>query len=126
MPCSEILRELDEGIDVLATPEPDLPERHRSVRDILDNTLSQLTTEERALAQRLADAPPDADASQVEMDTEDGTQRTPAEVLSGLRSLSEQALICVDATRGVTRLHPLLSCYVRSSKRGRRGRVRVA
>ena len=61
LPCSEIVRELADGVDVLATPESDLPERHRSVRLILDSALAQLSTEERALAQTLADQPPDGE-----------------------------------------------------------------
>jgi DNA-binding SARP family transcriptional activator/predicted ATPase len=121
LPCSEMVRELADGVDVLATPEPDLPERHRSLRRILDSALAQLSSEERALAQRLAEMPQDAD-SQGEV----ASNRTTTDMLPGLRVLSEQALISVDSMRGTARLHPLLWRYVRGAKRARRGPIRVA
>jgi len=120
LPCSEIVRELADGLDVLATPESDLPERHRSVQLILDSALSQLSTEERALAQALADQPPDGDRPGRM------ARRTTSEMLPRLRRLSEQALVSIDATCGTARLHPLLSRYVRGAKRGRRTPTRVA
>jgi DNA-binding SARP family transcriptional activator len=118
LPCSEIVRELAEGVDVLETPEADLPARHRSVRVILDSALSQLTKEERALAQALADQPQD-NARPV-------SRRTTSEMLPGLRKLSEHSLISIDSACGTAHLHPLLSRYVRGHKRGRRGPARVA
>jgi DNA-binding SARP family transcriptional activator/predicted ATPase len=120
LPCSEMVRELANGVDVLATPESDLPERHRSVRLILDNALSQLSVEERALAQALADQPADSRKSAM------SSRRMTSEMLPGLRRLSEQALVSIDSAYGTARLHPLLSRYVRSPKRGRRGPIRVA
>jgi predicted ATPase len=120
LPCSEMVRELADGVDVLATPEPDLPERHRSLRRILDSALAQLSNEERALAQRLAEMPQDGDPQS------EASNRTTTDMLPGLRVLSEQALISVDSMRGTARLHPLLWRYVRGSKRGRRGPIRVA
>jgi predicted ATPase len=121
LPCSEIVREVAEGVDVLASPESDLPERHRSLRRILDTTLAQLSIEERALAQRLADVPPEADVL-----ADSAANRTTADMLPGLRVLSEKALVSVDSVRGTARLHPLLSRYVRAGKRVRRGATRVA
>jgi DNA-binding SARP family transcriptional activator/predicted ATPase len=121
LPCSEMVRELADGVDVLATPEPDLPERHRSLRRILDSALAQLSNEERALAQRLAELPQDGDSQ-----SDGAANRTTTDMLPGLRVLSEQALISVDSMRGTARLHPLLWRYVRGSKRGRRGPIRVA
>ncbi len=119
LPCSEMVRELAHGVDVLSTPEADLPERHRSVRLILDSVLAQLSTEERALARALADQPETGGAPCM-------TARRPtAEMLPGLRRLSEQALISIDSTCGAARLHPLLSRFVRGAKRGRRGPARV-
>jgi DNA-binding SARP family transcriptional activator len=120
LPCSEIVRELADGVDVLETPESDLPERHRSVKVILDSALSQLTKEERALAQALADQPPDGARPST------ATRRTSSEMLPGLRKLSEQSLVSVDSACGTARLHPLLSRYVRGPKRGRRVPARVA
>jgi DNA-binding SARP family transcriptional activator len=120
VPCSEMVRELAHGVDVLSTPEADLPERHRSVRLILDSALAQLSTEERALARALADQPETGGNQAI------AVGRPTAEMLPGLRRLSEQALISIDSTWGTARLHPLLSRYVRGAKRGRRGPTRVA
>jgi DNA-binding SARP family transcriptional activator len=112
--CSEMVRELADSLDVLATPEADLPERHRSVPGILDSALAQLSTEERALAQALADQPREASVASA-------ARRPSSEMLPGLRKLSEQALVSIDSTCGTARLHPLVSRYVRGAKRGRRG-----
>jgi predicted ATPase len=118
LPCSEMVRELAHGVDVLATSEADLPERHRSVRLILDSALAHLSTEELALAQALADQPEIISGKQL-------TRRTSSEMLPGLRRLSEQALVSIDTTCGTARLHPLLSRYVRGGRRRRRGPTRV-
>jgi predicted ATPase len=129
LPCSDMVRELAKGLDVLATPEPDLPERHRSIRHILDTTLAQLTTEERALAQELAEVSTESDAQPVGVGVGVrvgvGGGRTPSDILPGLRVLSEQALISVDSTYGRPRLHPLVSRYVRGAKRRRLSRTAV-
>ncbi|MBV9324193.1 MAG: AAA family ATPase [Chloroflexi bacterium] len=118
LPCSEMVRELADGLDVLSTPEADLPERHRSVPAILDSALAQLSTEERALAEALADEPREANRLP-------NAARRPSEMLPGLRRLSEQALVTIDGTCGTARLHPLLSRYVRGGTRGRRGPTRL-
>lgn len=121
LPCSEMVREMANGLDVLASSEQDLPERHRSVRGILDSTLAQLSSEERALAQRLAELSPDTAAL-----ADEGASPTTADMLAGLRVLSDKALVSVDSARGTARLHPLVSWYVRGSRRARRGTTRVA
>ncbi len=120
LPCSEVVRELGHGVDVLSTAEADLPERHRSVRLILDSALAQLSTEDLALARALAEQPDGSSPKQLTL-----TRRTTSELLPGLRRLSEQALISIDGTCGMARLHPLLSRYVRGGRHGRRGPTRV-
>jgi DNA-binding SARP family transcriptional activator len=109
LPCSELVRELADSVDVLVTPESDLPERHRSVRVILDNTLAQLSSEARAVAQSLAETSTEADAPSIT------PIRASAEMLPGLRSLREQSLVWIDSAGGTAHLHPLLSRYVLSS-----------
>jgi hypothetical protein len=100
---------------VLATAEGDLPERHRSVGAILESTLAALSAEERELAQTLAEAPADVEESASPADLPSG------DMLSGLRVLSDQALVSIDNSCGAARLNPLLSRYVRSRRhRGRR------
>jgi len=121
LPCSDIARELACGVDVLASPEQDLPERHRSLREILDSTFAQLTNEQRALAHRLADTSSEADAA-----ADFGGSPTTTDMLAGLRVLNEQALVSVDKIHGTARLHPLLWRYVRGADRRRRGPTRVA
>jgi DNA-binding SARP family transcriptional activator len=120
LPCSEMVRELAESLDVLATTEADLPERHRSVERILESTLAQLSSEERALAQALAYQPRDDEAAS------SAARRPSSEMLPGLRKLSEQALVSMDSTRGGAKLHPLVSRYVRTARlRGRSRRQRA-
>jgi len=121
LPCSEIARELAGGVDVLASPEQDLPERHRSLRGILDSTFAQRTSEERALAQKLADISPEADSA-----ADFNGSPTTTDMLAGLRVLNEQALVSVDKIHGTARLHPLLWRYVRGADRRTRGAARVA
>jgi predicted ATPase len=117
LPCSEMVRELTDSLDVLATAEPDLPERHRSVQAMLDTTLARLSPEERELAQCLAETPVELEAYLAY-----ANQPLP-DMLPSLRGLSDQALVSVDAVCGTPRLHPLLSRHVRG--RGRLAR-RVA
>jgi predicted ATPase/Tfp pilus assembly protein PilF len=54
MSCSEILHELQQGLDILATDAPDVPVRHRSLRATFDASWRLLTPEERGAAARLA------------------------------------------------------------------------
>jgi predicted ATPase/Tfp pilus assembly protein PilF len=54
MSCSEILHELQQGLDILATDAPDVPGRHRSLRATFDGSWRLLTPEERTAAARLA------------------------------------------------------------------------
>jgi DNA-binding SARP family transcriptional activator len=114
--CSTLLRELASGLDVLSTDEPDLPERHRSIANILDATLAQLTREERELTHAIALAAPDRGKR-----GRGSKGDFPREFLPRLRPLSEHSLLWVDHTHGTLRVHPLLPLHVR----GRVERTRV-
>jgi DNA-binding SARP family transcriptional activator len=106
--CTTLLKELARGLDVLSTNEPDLPERHRSIADILDSTLAELTCEERELTHAIALAAPDRGKRGR------GTKSDfPRELLPRLRPLSEHSLLWVDHTHGTLHVHPLLPLHVR-------------
>ncbi|HET8630434.1 MAG TPA: BTAD domain-containing putative transcriptional regulator [Thermomicrobiales bacterium] len=47
LPCAEIAREIEAGLDVLATPRRDVPERHRTVRAVFDHSWALLTEHQR-------------------------------------------------------------------------------
>jgi predicted ATPase len=117
--CSALVQELEKGLDVLASSETDLPERHRSVAGILDSTLAQLTTEERELTDAMALASSDEAAS----DGSGSSIGIPRRLLTRLRPLSERSLLSLDQAQGTLRLHPLLPAHVRG--RARRDRVRA-
>jgi DNA-binding SARP family transcriptional activator/predicted ATPase len=107
--CSVLLAELNRGLDVLATSEPDLPERHRSLEAIIDSTLNQLTTSERAFAQSLAEAATDGDG-------DDHQTWSSAALLPGVRALHERTLLSVDSVANTLHPHPLLKPYVRGRR----------
>jgi DNA-binding SARP family transcriptional activator len=115
--CTTLLKELARGLDVLSSTEPDLPERHRSIADILDSTLAQLTREERELTHAIALAAPDRGKRGR------GSSKTdfPRDLLPRLRPLSEHSLLWVDHALGTLRVHPLLPLHVHG--RAERGRV---
>ena len=106
--CAPLLKELAHGLDVLSTSEPDLPERHRSLAAILDDTLAQLTGDERELAHSIALTTPvrgkGGRASRTDF---------PRDLLPRLRPLSERSLLWVDQTQGALRVHPLLPLHER-------------
>jgi DNA-binding SARP family transcriptional activator len=119
--CSTLLEELERGLDMLATTEPDLPVRHRSVAGIFESTLAQLTSEERALTDAIALAVTGSgtQAHAVEADV-------PRELLLRLRPLSEHSLLWVDPAHSTLRLHPLLPPYVRTTSAKQRVPTRAA
>jgi DNA-binding SARP family transcriptional activator/predicted ATPase len=54
LPVAAIVRELHTGLDLLAAPGPQLPERQRSMRLVLRATWGRLSKEEREAMRRLA------------------------------------------------------------------------
>ncbi len=52
--CQEIVHEIEQGADFLATSMRDLPERHRSLRAVFDSSWDLLTTDEQEALRRLA------------------------------------------------------------------------
>jgi predicted ATPase len=51
---AEIANEITRGLDILETSTRNIPQRHRSMRAVLDYSWSQLSDEERAALQRLS------------------------------------------------------------------------
>ena len=54
MPCREIAAELERNVDILSTSIRNVPERHRSVRAIFEQTWERLLAEEQAVLSKLA------------------------------------------------------------------------
>jgi predicted ATPase/DNA-binding SARP family transcriptional activator len=52
--CQEIAREVERGLDFLATTQRDLPARHRSMRAVFEHSWQLLTEAERAVFKRLS------------------------------------------------------------------------
>jgi len=52
--CHEIARQLEHGLDILMTPVRNMPERHRSMRAVLDQSWSLLSEDERIVFARLS------------------------------------------------------------------------
>jgi len=50
----DVLAELGRGLDLLATTQRDAPERHRSMRAVLDRSWTLLTPREQHLLRQLA------------------------------------------------------------------------
>lgn len=110
LPCSALVREVELGLglDVLATTDADLPERHRSLTRILENALAHLPGDDRAVQQMLAAA-----GTAREEHGPAAERGVSSELLPQLRMLDEQALLRVDSARGTVELHPLLGPYAR-------------
>lgn len=54
LPCAEIAREIEQSFDFLATSARDLPERHRSMRAVFDNSWRLLPERERSVFRRIS------------------------------------------------------------------------
>lgn len=102
--ASEMVAEIERGIDFLATNWRDMPERHRSVRAVFAYSWEQLTPLEKEVFSRLSVC-------------RGGFTREAAQEISGaslavLRSLADKSFIRLDAPMGDLparyRRHPLL------------------
>jgi DNA-binding SARP family transcriptional activator len=100
--CSELVAELGRGLNVLATSESDLPERHRSLTALLAATLQHLPADEQGLTRVLAGVGEGAAST---------TGVVPLELLPSLRTLRQQGLLCPDRSGAKLTLHPLLRPY---------------
>ena len=54
LPCEAIAREIEIGLDILSTTLRDVPERHRSIRAVLDHSWAMLSATEQSVFCRLA------------------------------------------------------------------------
>lgn len=52
--AAEIAREIEGGLDILAASQPNLPQRHRSLRAVFESSWARLTVDEREVLARLA------------------------------------------------------------------------
>ena len=99
LPAAKIAHEIERGIDILAARHQNLPERHRSLRAVLEQTWAMLSPAEAAVARRLALF-------------QGGFEQQAAEAVAGatllaLAGLVEKALLRATAT-GRYHMHELL------------------
>jgi predicted ATPase/DNA-binding CsgD family transcriptional regulator len=99
LPASEIAREIERGLDILENPARNVPERHQSMRAVLEHSWKLLSEAEQAVFQKLAVF-------------RGGFRREAAEAVTGatLRTLSalvDKSLLRVDAN-GRYDLHELV------------------
>jgi predicted ATPase len=104
MPVHEIVTALEEGLDILATPTRNVPERHRSMRAAFDQSWRLLSPKEQQVLRRLAVF-------------RGGFRREAAREVAGatipvLASLVDKSLLRVDATGRYDR-HPFVHEYAR-------------
>jgi predicted ATPase/DNA-binding CsgD family transcriptional regulator/tetratricopeptide (TPR) repeat protein len=52
--CAGIIKQIEQGIDFLATQNRDVPKRHRSIRAVFDHSWSLLSADEQAVFPRLS------------------------------------------------------------------------
>lgn len=109
--CQEIVAELErnlaapgQGLDILATPAPDMPDRHRSISAVFDHSWKLLSVEEQQVLQRLAVF-------------QGGFEREAAEFVAGASLSLLSALVAksllrrADAKAGRYELHELVRQY---------------
>ncbi|MGH2369015.1 MAG: tetratricopeptide repeat protein, partial [Chloroflexota bacterium] len=102
LPCAEIARELEAGLDLLATRLRDVPARHRSMQAVFEQSWTRLADDERAVLRRLSVF-------------RGGFRREAAEAVAGasrrtLLALVDQSLVRLDPDDRY-RLHTLLQQY---------------
>jgi len=99
---AEIVREVQRDLDFLCAPQQDVPERHRSLRVVLDASWERLDDGERDLLARMATFAGEADMPAIEAVT-GGSQQT-------LLSLVRRSLVRRD-TDGRFGMHGLVRQY---------------
>jgi predicted ATPase len=102
---ADIAAEVDRALDFLVLPTRDAPERHRSMRAVLDQSWARLNDAERAALMRLAVFRGGADR--------DATTAITGAALPTLQSLLNKSLLRREIADGVTRytLHELVRQY---------------
>lgn len=115
LPLAQVLAELENNLDILATRQHDLPERHRSIRAVFDYSWQLLTPAEQDLLQVLAlmRMPCALEA----MHTILNGLPTHGRVLSlwqtrqTLLSLIDHSLVWLEEESGYYHMHPLLQQF---------------
>lgn len=102
--CSDIAAEIERGLDILSTTQPDVPARQRSLRTVFDHSWQRLLAAEQVLFRRLAVF-------------RGGFQRAAAEAVCGaslaaLTTLIEKSLLQRRAD-GRFEMHELIYQYAR-------------
>ncbi len=102
--CTEIAQELERGLDILETSARNVPERHRSMRVVLEQSWAALTVAEQTVFKRLAVF-------------QGGFRREAAEVVAGaslkiLAGLVDKSFLSVTGN-GTYHIHELLRQYAK-------------
>jgi predicted ATPase/DNA-binding CsgD family transcriptional regulator len=100
--CAEIATEIERSADFLATDARNLPERHRSVRAVFDQSWRLLTVREQAVFQRLS-------VFQGQF-TREAAEAVAEASLQTLSALVDQSLLRVEGANAYT-IHELLRQY---------------
>jgi predicted ATPase/DNA-binding CsgD family transcriptional regulator len=100
--CTDILKQIEQGINFLATRNRDVPERHRSIRAVINHSWDLLSDEEQAIFPRLS----------VFRDgfTLEAAEHVASADLMTLSSLVEKSMVRRD-TNGRYDLHELMRQY---------------
>jgi predicted ATPase/tetratricopeptide (TPR) repeat protein/transcriptional regulator with XRE-family HTH domain len=102
LPCAEIAERLTTGLDLLASPAPNAPERHRSLRRVFDQSWVLLASAEQLALAKLSVL---RGAIDLEAAAEVGGASLPV-----VASLADKSLLGADGTGRYT-LHELLRQY---------------
>lgn len=100
---SEIIEEIQSGLDFLQTEETDLPERHRNIRTIMDYSWEQMSEAEQQIFMKLSVFRGGF--------TREAGQAIAGANLRNLRSLVSKSLIQRNANSGRYEIHELLRQY---------------
>src|SRR5262249_55213927 len=108
--CAEVAAQLERGLDVLATADCNVAERHQSIRATIEWSLRRVAPAERDLLRRLAVFRGGFDIK--------AAQYVAGATLPQLRALRDASLL-ICAADGRYRLHALLRRYVGEPAAGR-------
>jgi DNA-binding SARP family transcriptional activator/predicted ATPase len=103
LPFAVIARELTKGMDLLPAPDPQMPGRHQSMREIVQSTWARLSTEEHGAMRRLAVFQPGF--------TREAAQAVAGVGLTMLLMLGEGALIDHDPAAERYAMHEFIRQY---------------
>jgi predicted ATPase/DNA-binding CsgD family transcriptional regulator len=103
LPCEQIAAEIEKSVDFLSTSMRDVPERHRTMRAVFDESWRLLTDDERAVFSRLSVMRGSFDG--------DAAFAVAGATLQALSALVDKSLLRPVSALGRYRIHELLRQY---------------